>query len=661
LKTTEKNTSDDPHIFSSSDSFIGVFKNKTMSQVPTKFNPDKIYRVGIKSKRTEVHEKLDLAYDNGIGGDAFIECAQKATREFRSKGGVFMEKDGTILSDDYVYSKKFSKMLMVTTQKRKFNIRRNKSNSISNPTNMDNYTNETSCSNTASIPQNIRIPEKNKDHIMDHVEYLDDFTYDEAHMTKICTITAPTQPIVPTPPTPPIVPTPPTPPTPPVQPVPPVQPQFGKNRQRSNKKREMFMRQSRIGESLADPVFAFAYNEHRKRWGKNVKDYSKKFNYTVRRSTGPSGVTCGKSPSGTTRTLFMEDKYNKWSWEPEPWTQRELGETWLQEKLKIIRAIKSAFKKINIDAPRMGWEKWSEYLADDEKYLPSNYTDFSDEEKKYFKSQLLAQRLLITMLLSARKKDETLKSILDTIRAMGVFSLPKLLVLGQEKLIDILYSGGFQEQDSYNLIECARIHAVHGKIEDDGFWLLALPGVGYKMVAVVMYAAFNINWGIPVDSHVFAIARATGMCNDGDKSPEQVAITMQQWVPKNMWYDINMVLASLGQVIDRGGESAVAVFDQLFRTRNQHLKDWLVRVCTSPFYVSRPDSQIIEKYIKKNPLLATSIMCHLDEQLEVSVIKEKPIGKKNVKRKQTDDKVEVVAVGKPPSTQKKKRKHTYSV
>jgi endonuclease III len=658
-----------------------------MSQVPNKFNPEKIYRVGGKSRRTEVHDTLDSAFENGIsGGNALLICAEKAIRDFRSNGGVFMEKDGTILSDTYVNSISFAKILIVATQKRKFASRKRQHTTQQNKNESSTTYDETLCSNTASIPQDIRIPGADK-----IVEYLDDFTYDESHMAAICqhtqqnsaahTETSTAAPILRTDLTEPIQPPESVQPTEPVRPTEPVQlvepvapvkpaaqtiPQFGKNRQRSNKKREMFMRQSRIGESMADPIFVFSYNEHKKRWGRIVKEYSKKYKYSVRRSSGPSGVTCGKSPSGTTRTLFMEDKYNKWSWEPEQWKRPETGERWINKTLKIIKAIKTAFKKSNIEPPRMGWEKWSEHLPEDDNYLPGNYDDLSDEEKKYFKNQLLAQRLLITMILSARKKDETLKTVLDTLRNMGVFSLPKLLELGQEKLKQILYSGGFQDQDSYNLIECARIHAVHGKIEDDGFWLLALPGVGYKMAAVVMYASFNINWGIPVDSHVFAVARATGMCNDGDKSPEHVAITMQQWVPKNMWYDINMVLASLGQVVDRGGESAVAVFDSFFRTRNQDLKEWLVRICTSPFYVGRPDARIIENYIKKNPLLATSIMCHLDEQVKVTAIEKETKGRKIKKRKNESEEEKVNEKGQVVDienqiTKRKKRKQTYSV
>ena len=108
-----------------------------------------------------------------------------------------------------------------------------------------------------------------------------------------------------------------------------------------------------------------------------------------------------------------------------------------------------------------------------------------------------------------------------------------------------------------------------------------------------------------VDSHAFGIARGLKYVNDGDVSEDQAAITLQSWLPKKNWYQFNMELASLGQVLDRGGDDGQLLVSALLKT---NAREWIVSVCTCPLYVDQA-AKYVKNVLKRDKKLWPAVVC----------------------------------------------------
>ena len=127
---------------------------------------------------------------------------------------------------------------------------------------------------------------------------------------------------------------------------------------------------------------------------------------------------------------------------------------------------------------------------------------------------------------------------------------------------------GKENNNALRLIRAGRIFVGWGcTLKADGAWLQAIPGVGPKIGNVMFHVVKKPgqpDCGIPADIHVFAIARASRWVNDGDVEAHLVAQSLEQWVPRDRWCKMNIVLAGLGQVLVRGAvDDAQCLVDQL--------------------------------------------------------------------------------------------------
>jgi len=75
--------------------------------------------------------------------------------------------------------------------------------------------------------------------------------------------------------------------------------------------------------------------------------------------------------------------------------------------------------------------------------------------------------------------------------------------------------------------------------------LVSLPGVGPKMAYLCMSAAWGRDEGIGVDVHVHRITNLWGWHKT--KTPEETRITLEAWLPRDKWHDINHLLVGFGQ------------------------------------------------------------------------------------------------------------------
>ncbi|XP_070424883.1 endonuclease III-like protein 1 isoform X2 [Equus przewalskii] len=77
--------------------------------------------------------------------------------------------------------------------------------------------------------------------------------------------------------------------------------------------------------------------------------------------------------------------------------------------------------------------------------------------------------------------------------------------------------------------------------------LVALPGVGPKMAHLAMAVAWGTVSGIAVDTHVHRIANRLRWTKKTTKSPEETRTALEEWLPRELWREINGLLVGFGQ------------------------------------------------------------------------------------------------------------------
>jgi len=79
--------------------------------------------------------------------------------------------------------------------------------------------------------------------------------------------------------------------------------------------------------------------------------------------------------------------------------------------------------------------------------------------------------------------------------------------------------------------------------------LLILPGVGPKMGFLCLQAAWGIQEGIGVDTHVHRITNRLGWHKKPTTDPEETRVNLESWLPKELHNHVNIMLVGLGQTI----------------------------------------------------------------------------------------------------------------
>jgi len=137
--------------------------------------------------------------------------------------------------------------------------------------------------------------------------------------------------------------------------------------------------------------------------------------------------------------------------------------------------------------------------------------------------------LLTSVVLSAQCTDVNVNNVTKNIYKK--YYTPKHFVnLGTNKIRNLIKSIGLFNNKAKNIYNLSKIllekyqSKVPNKFED----LISLPGVGRKTANVVLNAAFN-KATIAVDTHVFRVAKRTGLSNG--KDPEKVENQLLKILP----------------------------------------------------------------------------------------------------------------------------------
>ena len=141
--------------------------------------------------------------------------------------------------------------------------------------------------------------------------------------------------------------------------------------------------------------------------------------------------------------------------------------------------------------------------------------------------------VLIATILSAQCTDRRVNMVTSRLFPMypDAFAMAKL---EPEELEPLIKECGLYHNKAKNIVAACRalVEQYDGAVPSTREDLMKLSGVGQKTAGVVLLAAFGDDQ-IPVDTHVFRVARRIGL-SDGN-TPEKVEQQLRELIDRDMW------------------------------------------------------------------------------------------------------------------------------
>ncbi|KAJ3425665.1 endonuclease iii-like protein [Anaeramoeba flamelloides] len=165
-------------------------------------------------------------------------------------------------------------------------------------------------------------------------------------------------------------------------------------------------------------------------------------------------------------------------------------------------------------------------------------------------------QILVGVMLSSLTKDEMTAKAMSQLKdglkkrygGKGLCSA-NILKCPNDDLVEMISCVGFKNRKAVSLKKMAQLIQDNGdKVPETLPELLKIHGVGNKMALLALQIYGHVK-GIPVDSHVCVIAQRLNWAKPQDNTPDKVRVTLEQWVPKENWEEINFLLVGFGQVI----------------------------------------------------------------------------------------------------------------
>uniref|UniRef100_A0A1I8P1L5 Endonuclease III homolog n=1 Tax=Stomoxys calcitrans TaxID=35570 RepID=A0A1I8P1L5_STOCA len=201
-------------------------------------------------------------------------------------------------------------------------------------------------------------------------------------------------------------------------------------------------------------------------------------------------------------------------WEPQNWKH-------ILDNIRIMRS------KDNAPVDTMGCHKCADENAD-------------EKTQRFHK--------LVALMLSSQTKDETTYHAMLRLREHSL--TPKSISeMKLNVLENILHPVSFYKNKAKYLQQTSKvlIDKYNSDIPDNIKELVALPGVGPKMAHICMATAWHQTTGIGVDVHVHRICNRLKWLPRPTKEPEQTRVALEQWLPRDLWREVNHLLVGFGQ------------------------------------------------------------------------------------------------------------------
>ncbi|XP_064488627.1 endonuclease III-like protein 1 isoform X2 [Ornithodoros turicata] len=216
------------------------------------------------------------------------------------------------------------------------------------------------------------------------------------------------------------------------------------------------------------------------------------------------------------KPLSNDQTSSYFSWKPDYW----------EEALDNIRKMRQ-----DKDAPvdTMGCEKCHDETAPD---------------------KVMRYQMLVSLMLSSQTKDEVTHAAVKRLCGLGL--TPEYIAAADlNKLEGVIYPVSFYKNKAKHLKKTAEVllEKYEGDIPSTVDELCRLPGVGPKMAYLAMSCAWKKTVGIGVDTHVHRIANRLQWMPAPTKNPEQTRKALEEWLPRDLWAEVNWLLVGFGQTV----------------------------------------------------------------------------------------------------------------
>ncbi|XP_020862502.1 endonuclease III-like protein 1 [Phascolarctos cinereus] len=162
--------------------------------------------------------------------------------------------------------------------------------------------------------------------------------------------------------------------------------------------------------------------------------------------------------------------------------------------------------------------------------------------------EVMRYQVLLSLMLSSQTKDQVTAAAMRRLRDRGL-TLDSILEMDDSTLGELIYPVGFWRSKVKYIKQTSKIlkQQYGGDIPATVAELVALPGVGPKMAHLAMAIAWGEVSGIAVDTHVHRIANRLKWIKKESKYPEETRAALEDWLPRQLWKEINWLLVGFGQ------------------------------------------------------------------------------------------------------------------
>ena len=171
--------------------------------------------------------------------------------------------------------------------------------------------------------------------------------------------------------------------------------------------------------------------------------------------------------------------------------------------------------------------------------------------------------LLVAVILSAQCTDARVNVVTEAILYPKYKTAKDYLRVPREELErDVHSCGTFRMKAKHIQETCAMLLENHGgEVPRTMAELTMLKGVGRKTANVILSAAFGINKGIAVDTHVQRVAQRLGLSTHSDPGKIELDLIAGK-VPPAQWREVTTLLISHGRAVctARGRKCGACVF-----------------------------------------------------------------------------------------------------
>ena len=164
--------------------------------------------------------------------------------------------------------------------------------------------------------------------------------------------------------------------------------------------------------------------------------------------------------------------------------------------------------------------------------------------------EIFRYQTLLSLMLSSQTKDQVTHAAMQRLKEKNC-TPQGIVAMSENELGKLIYPVGFWKRKAQYIKQTSQIliDQYNSDIPDSVEKLCKLPGVGPKMAHICMQVAWNVTSGIGVDTHVHRISNRLKWVPKLTKTPEETRLSLESWLPKELWSEVNHLLVGFGQEI----------------------------------------------------------------------------------------------------------------